>query len=281
MKSDPNPKERIVHQHITLSCPIDLLQATYYQQHFSRHTHDGCAFGIITSGQLDFSYRHKNWHALPGDINLVIPGEAHDGNAKDAQGWSYRMLYLPVGLLRNALYQRTGKDTLPCFMPGCISQSFLSTNLSELFLCLCDPALEPLQKESALLTWLIAFIEQYSDQTLPFYHLGQEPLAIATAKDYLHNHYNAKISLHTLSKITNLSPYHLLRAFEKNVGLPPHLYQQQLRIEKACQFLTAGYPLVQIAISTGFADQSHFTRQFKKIMGLTPAYYQETMKNRI
>ena len=81
MKSDPNPKERIVHQHITLSCPIDLLQATYYQQHFSRHTHDGYAFGIITSGQLDFSYRHKNWHALPGDINLVIPGEAHDGNA--------------------------------------------------------------------------------------------------------------------------------------------------------------------------------------------------------
>ena len=281
MKSDPHLKEKIVHQHIALSCDIDLLQAAYYQQHFSRHTHAGYAFGIITSGQLDFSYRHKNWHALPGDINLVVPGEAHDGNAKDAQGWSYRMLYLPAGLLRNALCQRTGKDTLPCFMPGCISQSPLAAHLAELSLCLCNPALEPLQKESALLAWLIAFIEQYSDQVLPAYHLGQEPLAISYATDYLHNHYNSRISLHTLAEITNLSPYHLLRTFEKFVGLPPHLYQQQLRIEKARQFLTAGYPPAQVAVSTGFTDQSHFTRQFKKIMGLTPACYQKTMKHSI
>ncbi len=277
MKHQPLPKEKIRHQHIHLSHDIDVLQAAYYQQHFSRHTHDGYAFGIITSGTLDFSYRQQKWHALPGDINLVVPGEAHDGQAGDFHGWSYRMIYLPADILQDASYQSTGKDELPWFLPGCIQQSPLAQPLAALHTCLANPSIALLQKESALLHWLTAFIEQYNAQKLPCCKIGQEPQAISRTMDYLQNNFAASISLQDLAKIANLSPYYLLRSFEKSVGLPPHLYQQQLRIEKARELLARNQSPAQVALATGFADQSHFTRQFKKITGLTPAGYQKAI----
>ncbi len=274
----PYPLEKINHQHIHLSHDIDILQAAYYQQHFNRHTHDGYAFGIITNGTLDFSYRHQKWHALPGDINLVVPDEPHDGHAGDSKGWAYRMIYLPGGIVQDAFYQCTGKEKLPWFLPGCIPNSPLAPSLASLHSCLADSAIDILQKESALLHWLTDFIEQYNSQKVSSCKIGQEPQAISRILDYLQNNFSAPVSLQTLAKIVHLSPYYLLHTFEKNVGLPPHLYQQQLRIEKSKELLAMNQPPSQVAITIGFVDQSHFTRQFKKITGLTPAGYQKAMK---
>jgi AraC-like DNA-binding protein len=271
------PKDAIVCKHIPLFGGFELLQATYYRQRFSRHTHAGYAFGIITNGQLDFSYRHQSWHALPGDINLVVPGEAHDGQAKDATGWSYRMLYLPASILQNAAYQLTEHDQMPWFLPGSIEHSPLASSLAVLHSCLADTAADSLQQESALLYWLTNFICYYGDLKKCKYPVGQEPAAISRIIDYLHTKYAETIPLQKLATIAGLSPYHLLRAFEKSTGLPPHLYQQQLRIQKAKTLLAQGHPPAIVALSTGFYDQSHLTRQFKKITGLTPVGYQKTI----
>lgn len=272
------PKERIAAQHLVLSSGIDLLQASYHRQHFNRHAHDGYAFGIITRGQLDFFYRHQNWHALPGDINLVVPGEVHDGQAKNSDGWDYRMIYLPPSILENAFCQLTGRNDLPWFLPGSIVQSPLAAPLASLHACLSDAETGPLQKESALLCWLTAFIQRYNQAKISDLEPGAEPLAIARVLDYMQTEFAHVISLQTLANIAHLSPYHLLRVFEKTMGLPPHLYQQQLRIQKAKQLLATGHPLAVTALSTGFFDQSHFCRQFKKITGLTPAGYQKIMR---
>ena len=272
------PKELISARHLVLSSGLDLLQASYHRQHFNRHAHDGYAFGIITRGQLDFFYRHQNWHALPGDINLVVPGEVHDGQAKNSDGWAYRMIYLPPAILQNAFCQLTGHEDLPWFLPGSIGKSPLAAPLASLHACLSDTGIDSLQKESALLCWLTAFIQRYSQAKISHTAPGAEPLAVARVLDYMQTEFTHAISLQTLANIAHLSSYHLLRVFEKTVGLPPHLYQQQLRIQKAKQLLATGQPLAVTALSTGFFDQSHFSRQFKKITGLTPAGYQQSMR---
>lgn len=272
-----HPKESIEYQRLPAMGDITLLNATYYQQHFSRHTHDGYAFGIITAGRLDFSYQKKNWHALPGDINLVVPGEVHDGHSIQQIGWSYRMLYLPPEILKNAVQQITGNKKLPWFLPGSITQSPLADSLATLYHCLTEPATEQLQKESLLLYWLTAFIKQYGEQKSTTDRIGKEPLAISKTIEYLHQNFTQPITLQTLSEIAGLSAYHLLRSFEKSTGLPPHLYQQQLRIAQAKLLLTEGYTPAATALQSGFFDQSHLTRHFKKITGLTPACYQKAM----
>jgi AraC-like DNA-binding protein len=97
--------------------------------------------------------------------------------------------------------------------------------------------------------------------------------AIERAKHYLHDKFNESVSLDELVALTMLSRFHLVRAFALHTGIPPHAYQLKLRIERACVLLRAGVAAAEAATQVGFADQSHFTRHFKRIRRITPGQY--------
>jgi AraC-like DNA-binding protein len=81
------------------------------------------------------------------------------------------------------------------------------------------------------------------------------------------------VRLAELSKLVGLNRSHLIRSFKKATGLPPHAYFLQLKVSEAKRRLVRGEPISQVALETGFADQSHFSRVFKNAVGITPAQY--------
>src|SRR5262245_6260640 len=95
----------------------------------------------------------------------------------------------------------------------------------------------------------------------------------------LEDNYAADVSLDTLAKLVALSPFHLARLFQREVGMPPHAYQVQVRISHAKQLLLRGLPISRVATDTGFFDTSHFTRHFKRQVGVTPGGYALIRKN--
>lgn len=78
------------------------------------------------------------------------------------------------------------------------------------------------------------------------------------------------VPLAVLCGVARLSKWQLVRHFRRYVGLPPHAYHRRQRLCSARALLELGMPVVQVAYATGFADQSHFTRQFKDQFGVTP-----------
>ena len=88
-------------------------------------------------------------------------------------------------------------------------------------------------------------------------------------------HLAENIALQHLASEAGLSAYHLLRAFRERYGLPPHAFQLQQRINVAKRMLAEGTPIAETAFELGFADQSHFTKQFKTFVGATPRQYQQ------
>jgi AraC-like DNA-binding protein len=76
-----------------------------------------------------------------------------------------------------------------------------------------------------------------------------------------------------LASFAKLSRFHLLRLFRTQMGVPPHEYQTQVRITHARKLLRKGYSILETAFETGFFDQSHFSRNFKRITGRTPGQY--------
>src|SRR5882724_2636683 len=87
------------------------------------------------------------------------------------------------------------------------------------------------------------------------------------------NEEGLNLDLETLAKRAGLSRFEALRAFKRRYGLPPHAYQLCLRISHARRLLLEGAPAADVAARCGFADQSHFTRHFKRFNGVTPMQY--------
>jgi AraC family transcriptional regulator len=83
------------------------------------------------------------------------------------------------------------------------------------------------------------------------------------------------VRLGDLAAITGLSQSQFGRAFKASTGVAPHRWQLNARIAKAQDLLlSSAMPLSEIALLTGFAEQTHFTRVFKRVVGASPGAWQ-------
>jgi AraC family transcriptional regulator len=97
--------------------------------------------------------------------------------------------------------------------------------------------------------------------------------AVAAAVEFIREHYAQEVTLAEMAKAAGISPFHLTRIFKKAIGMSPHQYLIEVRVHSANALLAAGaeHPsLAEVAAAVGFSDQSHLTRQFKRILGTTP-----------
>src|SRR6202035_5202617 len=90
--------------------------------------------------------------------------------------------------------------------------------------------------------------------------------------EYIDSHLQENIALEVLAGIAQLSVHHFARAFRQSLGIPPHNYIVQRRVEQAQQLLrNTDLPLSEIANVAGFTDQSHLARHFRTITGVSPS----------
>ncbi|WP_081851154.1 helix-turn-helix domain-containing protein [Bradyrhizobium sp. URHD0069] len=98
--------------------------------------------------------------------------------------------------------------------------------------------------------------------------LGKDVLA--RLKEYVIDHIDEPIEVSTLAKIAGRSQYHFTRIFTRSVGISPHRYIVHLRLQRAIELVRDGRSgLAEIAIRTGFADQSHLTRWVRRVHGVS------------
>jgi AraC family transcriptional regulator len=103
---------------------------------------------------------------------------------------------------------------------------------------------------------------------------GLSELKLHQIREYINEHLNQDLRLVELSAIAQLSPYYFLRLFKQRTGITPHQYILQQRLERAKDLLQhRQLSLVAIAMRTGFADQSHLTKCFKRRFGMTPKQF--------
>lgn len=257
---------------------LELLRASFRTQTFPRHFHDGYALGVIESGALAFRYQGADLVAAPGEINLVVPGLAHDGHAASDQGWAYRMFYLEADLPR-AVAGELGRAGLPHFRAGVLRDPALARDLLALHHRL-ESGMDRLAAQSGLLSLLAAWITRHADDGGTPPRAGREPRALALAREFLAARCAEDPDLAETARVAGLSPFHFLRVFRRTTGLTPHAFLVQCRVRRAQGLLRRGLDPARVAAETGFADQSHLTRQFKRLTGVTPAAYRNSLQDR-
>jgi AraC family transcriptional regulator len=100
------------------------------------------------------------------------------------------------------------------------------------------------------------------------------PRWLIRTEEFLRASLHKPLSVHELSQVAGVHPAHLARVFRLHFGRGPASYVRALRLDEAAMRLAeSSRPLADIAAAAGFADQSHFTRQFSKRLGISPARY--------
>jgi AraC family transcriptional regulator len=208
---------------------------------------------------------------IHGDV-FVIP-EQVDFHEEVDGAIDYILLYLDAGWLAAVAHETIDPDRveiLPHFpQPDPLIHQIglaLKASLEN------KGPLNRLYIESLMMTLALHLLQRYSSQSQPIATSGELPQTRFSAViDYVEAHLDQNISLTELAALSQMSLHYFARLFKQTVGLSPHQYVTQQRIERAKQLLLQrGFTMAEVAHRVGFADQSHFNRHFKNLVGVSP-----------
>jgi AraC-like DNA-binding protein len=272
MDHETKPEHSMV-RHLSALSHLELLRGTYVTHTFACHTHETYAISTIERGSEGFVYRRTRFVAPTGSLVVLHPDEAHTGYAAHETGWNYRMFYPSLLLLQQVTTECVGSHPPSPFFPmPVIADQPLARLLAGIHAAL-ETAAPTLELEECLLSALLQLIVCHAKGSWLPRPLGNEHRAVQRIRAYLEDSFAQQVSLQTLASLAGFSPFYLTRVFTREVGLPPHAYLRQVRIQRAKQLLSAGWAISQVALETGFADQSHLTRHFLRVVGVTPGQY--------
>ena len=136
-----------------------------------------------------------------------------------------------------------------------------------------DGIMGQLYVESLTQVLVIHLLRHYSTFTQPITFENKTSIdsRLQQAIDYIQAHLNRKLSLAEIARVINISPPYLSSLFKRTIGVSPHQYVIQQRVERAkLLLLKTNLAIADIALEVGFSNQSHLTRHFKRLLGVTP-----------
>ncbi|MBO0837044.1 MAG: AraC family transcriptional regulator [Actinobacteria bacterium] len=253
---------------------VDLLRARFVTHRYGRHAHETYTFGVIEAGVEEFEYGGSLLRVGAGGVALLNPDVVHTGQAATPAGWTYRVLYPEVSVVTGIAEELGWPRGTPWF-PDTVQYDPATADL----LRRAHQAAEHGDRlaSSSLLTAALTRLLSVHAAPRPRIRpvaTKASPTSVLAIQDLLPDRLADPPSLAELADLTGLSQFALLRAFRRETGMPPHAYLNQLRVRRARLLLDGGLAPADVAAQTGFADQSHLTRHFKRVLGVPPAAYQ-------
>ncbi|MCG9595429.1 AraC family transcriptional regulator [Vibrio sp. Isolate25] len=274
--AEKNKKESARFQLASELGGLELLDAKYTNQNFSRHSHEGYTVGVIERGAQKF-YRTGGNHIAPQDsIILVNADEVHNGQTATEGGWEYKAMYpLPEQFTQLTSGLASNLST-PYFPDPVVYDPEMAQQLRLVFDVL-EKSENKLLRETLVYGTLIKLMARHSKNRHSSDLITSSSASLSLVKEFLDDFPQADVSLEDLATLAELSPFYLVRSFQKLYGLPPHSYQIQSRLRYAKRLLRQGMKISDVAQESGFHDQSHFHRHFKRAMGVTPKQYSSSI----
>lgn len=240
---------------------------------YAPHTHAEWSMGAITGGESTFVCDQRQCRVETGSLVFVNPNHVHACNPIKGQPWAYLMLYIDTQWLAE-LRNRLGLSLTPEWQdlaPEVMHSPEVFDAFVGLAECLLDPARSIELKNDRLVALLSDLMPRLSASAA-----GRPvPAALCALADYLDRHCAEEVSLDLLCRQAEISPGHLIRCFKQHFRMTPHAYVINRRIQLGQRALRVGRPIAEVALDSGFSDQPHFQRMFKRLLAATPGQYRQ------
>lgn len=251
---------------------FSLLELNYSPDiEISAHAHEQANFCMAVEGGCTEIYGGKRREFMPFSLNFLPPQQLHSLKISSAGMRAFSIDIAPQWLGRMREHSLKVEDSVYC-SGGLLIQ--LHLRLYREFQNI-DVA-SPLAVEGIALEMLA---EAARRQITNKGGSGAPPGWLKQARAIVHEEFSLHLSLETIAREVGIHPVHLARMFRRYYHCTIGEYVRRVRIENACRrIMTTEAPLSEIALASGFSDQSHFTRIFKRLKGMTPAEYRSEFK---
>lgn len=252
---------------------IRLVHGNNVTHRFPRHIHHSVVFGIVTRGQRAMEIRRETVIVSAGECFILNAGEPHICEMSAEYEHEYWALSVKPEVLQFIAENMPAAQEGEPYFPQPLIQDQKLFRMMQEFAVEVQYGDEPLVKESLFLDIATRCLTHHGRlspadrEDVPCQH------TIRAAREYLDQHFEQHISLEKLAGIAHVSPFYLNRIFRQEVGLPPYEYLVHVRLQHAQQLLNEGKTIAETAYLTGFSDQSHLTRFFKRHVGISPGEY--------
>jgi AraC-like DNA-binding protein len=240
----------------------EVFHARFTDHVYPPHTHDAWTLLLIDAGAVRYDLDRHEHAALDSLVTLLPPHVPHDGRAATPAGFRKRVLYLEPAVLGAALIGAAVDHPE-------VTDPVLRHRIHQLHGALAHPG-DELEAHSRL-TLVTDRLRQHYAPTPP--RPTRDPALAERLRDLLDAAVPAGLTLADAAATLQAHPAHLVRAFTREYGLPPHRYLTGRRLDLARRLLLDGVPPATAATAAGFYDQSHLTRHFRTLLDTTPARY--------
>lgn len=238
---------------------------------YAPHTHTEWSMGAITRGESTFVHGDRQCRVDAGSLVFINPNWVHVCNPIEGRSWAYLMLYVDTQWLADlrCRLDLTQTSKWQDLTPDAMRSPELFDGFIALADALLDRSLSVGEKNDRLLAFLSTLLPQLAASEAP--RAASERLCALA--DYMDAHCAAEVSLDVLSRQADISPGHLIRSFKRHFGMTPHAYVINRRIQRGQCALRQGQSIADAALDSGFSDQPHFQRMFKRLLAATPKQY--------
>lgn len=255
---------------------VTQMNAHFTEHTFERHSHETYSIGVTATGVQTFHCGGTLHASLRGDVILFNPDEPHDGQRGTQEGFGYSMLYVSQQVVNDCRDKEAGLDMAAYFSQPVVRDAAMGRALARAIGAASQPQ-ESLRAEELTRDVLVRMLQRYGERRSGDDAKPAGAARMVRIRDYLRSHFDQDITVDALACEAGLSRVHLTRAFAQQFGVPPHIYLNAVRIERAQAGMLAGQSLAEVAAACGFADQSHFSRRFKGSVGLAPGAWLRQM----
>jgi AraC-like DNA-binding protein len=257
--------------HPTARRGVIRVEATLGDFAFPAHSHEHVCIGLVRSGEHDCRYGLRRHTVAQGDLMLVNPGEVHDGRPSGGCGRHYTMLEVDPDAFRTICRDALATEWIE-FRAAVVRDPRAGHALSAWVDALGSTDLAAERDASAT---VFGRLVERVDRGL---RAGSRNDLAARVVRRMREDYADADGIGEIAAQTGISRYSLIRAFKRTFGLSPEDVRRQLRVERARVLLAGSAPLVDIAAAAGFSDQSHMTRELRRLLGISPAAYRRALQ---
>nr|WP_245577695.1 AraC family transcriptional regulator [Actinoplanes globisporus] len=240
-----------------LSGVVEVLSAHFTSHAYPMHAHDTWTLLIVDDGAVRYDLDRHERGAFGDLVTLLPPHVPHNGSSPHP--FRKRVLYLDEAQLPPKLVgPSVDKSGFP--------DARLRQMVSALHRTIGEPG-EELAAESHLAEITERLRDRLGHPALPA-RLDRTPAH--RLRDLIEQHVVAGISLSEAAGLLHFHPAYLVRSFRAEFGMSPHQYLISRRVDVARHLILAGRPLSAVAAESGFYDQPHLIRHFRRILGVSP-----------